>query len=135
MARHPKRSAITGRVRRECVRQRTSNARWLHLSAGEASNRQVIQFSWGLTVTAALIFTTYGVTTLLLQQLIGDPTLSADLGFIATAFIGAAATYSQLAHQYLELDIALHDVPDHEYAQSQMFKQRRYIKIDDLYDI
>ena len=80
MARHPKRSAITGRVRRECVRQRTSNARWLHLSTGEASNRQVVQFLWGLTVNAALIFTTYGATTLLLQQVIGDPTLSADLG-------------------------------------------------------
>ncbi len=114
MARHPKRSAITGRVRRECVRQRTSNASWLHISAGEASNRQVIQFSWGLTVDAALIFTTYGATTLLLQQLIGDSTLSADLGFIATAFIGAATTYSQLANQYLQLDIDLHDVPDHE---------------------
>jgi len=135
MARHPKRSGITGRVRRECVRQRTSNARWLHLSAGEASNRQVIQFSWGLTVNAALIFTTYSANTLLIQQLIGDPTLSADLGFIATAFIGAAMTYSQLANQYLQLDIDLHDVPDHEYAQSQTFKPRRYIKIDDLSDM
>jgi hypothetical protein len=102
---------VTNSVRRECVCQRTSNARWLHLSAGEASNQQVVQFLWGLTVNAALIFTTYGATTLLLMHIIRDPTISANLSFIATAFIGAGTTYSQLANQYLELDIALHDVP------------------------
>jgi hypothetical protein len=66
---------------------------------------------------------------------IGDPTLSANLGMIAIAFIGAATTYSHLANQYLQLDIDLHDVPDHEYAQSQTFKPRRYIKIDDISDM
>ena len=119
-------------MRRECVCQRTPNACWLHLPDGEASNRQVVQFLWGLTVNAAFIFTTYGATALLLNHIIRDPTISVNLSFIATAFIGAATTYSQLANQYLELDIALHDVPDHEYAQSQTFKQCRYNKIDDL---
>ena len=33
------------------------------------------------------------------------------------------------------LDIDLHDVPDHEYAQSQTFKPCRYIKIDDISDM
>ena len=129
-----KRNADTGLRRRMPKRQATTNARWMHLGAGETSILYALQAMMGYTAQH------YVVYSCLLAVLVAVRNNNNHINMIAVDTVieallhGPVVSFDALLAVFRVVDCVLFDIPLDDEGQPLQMSATRHLRIDDLSD-
>ena len=132
MPRLVQRRALTGAVRREAKRRKSSGTRWMHLSADEVRNRSVLQRITAIHLFCLQASSAYVQKLLLLHYLLRHQLNGTEqqIGIITNALRLSQVNlllYFQHVRRFFYLDAFLHDITPLELAQIRALTVRRNI--------
>lgn len=134
MPRPTQRRALTGAVRRDAKRRKSSGTRWMHLSADEVRNRSILQRITAIHLFSLQASSAHVQKLLLLHYLLRNQLNGTEqqIGIITNALMLSQVNlllYFQHVRRFFYLDAFLHDITPLELAQIRALTVRRNIRL------
>ena len=134
MARQPYRQQLTGAVRRAALRTRSKNTRWMHLSAGAVSTRQLMQRCWARHTSMKsnnLLLTGYAI---LLREILNNQPFTQAIQPCIDLLLLQTQLLTHQVNYWRRFDGELYDIPLLEYLHTREFRPRQHLRIGALRD-
>ncbi len=129
-----KHNADTGLRRRMPKRQATTNARWMHLGAGETSILYALQAMTGSTAQHYVVYSCLLAVLVAVRNNINDISMIAVNTVIEALLHGPVVTFDALLAVFRVVDCILFDIPLDDKGQPLQMSATRHLRIDDLSD-